>query len=453
MTFALAALLIAAPLVLLLSGRGSVGGAALIFILYTRISDLGLHGHSASAVSPNGLSAIAQLVLLSMTAIIFARQTRRGGARTAHAHAFWAASGVYLAVVLASSVWASDEGLATTQGISLAKNLVIAYLIAELLASRRGQRLAVWALIGAGAFMAGLTVLQAGTHTFHSDYFGFAQAPIRQILGSKNSHRSAGPIGDPNFYALVLALIIPIAIYRMRDERSNLLKLAAGGCTLVVLAAIALTYSRGGIVTVLVAIVLSAILLRPRAKQVVAVGLVLLLLVAVLPGDVVGRLATLSKGDTSINDRVGSEKVAVAIFLDHPIVGVGANNFAATYFPYALRLNVPGAANKPHNTYLAIAAETGVLGLATFVTAMSLLVLALWRRRVAAQRVGDREAEGLAATMLLVLLTYLIGVAFLPIAYPRYLWVIIGLAVSVATPEARATLSAWSAREAVTSSQ
>ena len=183
MTFALAGLVIVSPLLLLLAGRGAFAGAVLVFVLYTRISDLGLHGHHLSPVSPSGLSSVAQLVLLTMTLIVFVRQTLRGGARTGVDRRVWLASAVYLAIVLASSIWAADQHVASTEGLSLAKNLVIAYLIAELLFSRRGQRIAVWGLIGAGGFMAALTVFQAGTHTFHSSYFGLAQAPIRLCLG------------------------------------------------------------------------------------------------------------------------------------------------------------------------------------------------------------------------------------------------------------------------------
>jgi hypothetical protein len=63
---------------------------------------------------------------------------------------------------------------------------------------------------------------------------------------------------------------------------------------------------------------------------------------------------------------------------------------------------------------------------------MGALLLALWRRRTAARDAGDRLMEGLAASVFLALSTYLVGVFFLPIAYPRYLWVIVGVGLAVA---------------------
>ncbi|HZQ57310.1 MAG TPA: O-antigen ligase family protein [Acidimicrobiales bacterium] len=434
MAFALAVLLLGAPLVLLVLRRGSVGVALLLFILYTRLSDLGVHHRSVSAVGTAGLSSVAQVVLLVMTVLVFAGRSYQGGSRSGTARTVWTATALYFAVVLGSSVWAVNEKAAATQGISLLKNLVIAYLIAEVLVSRRSQRLAIWSLLLAGSAMAGLTVLQVATHTYHSSYFGFAQAPVRQIVGKTNSYRSAGPIGDPNFYALVLAVVVPLGLYRVRDERTLLLKQLAAGLVVLILAAIALTYSRGGILTAVAAVVICGLFMRPRLKQIVAVLMVAGVVTLALPHAVVSRVATLnSKGDNSIADRLGSEKVAVEMFLDHPIQGVGANNFTDAYFPYALRLNVPGAANKPHNTYLSIAAETGLLGLVTFGGAMSALLVALWRKRAEARAAADRVLEGIATSVFLSVCTYLIGVFFLPIAYPRYLWVVVGVALAIAS--------------------
>jgi O-antigen ligase len=81
-----------------------------------------------------------------------------------------------------------------------------------------------------------------------------------------------------------------------------------------------------------------------------------------------------------------------------------------------------------------VAAETGLAGLVPFVGAMLLILYNAWRRRGIALRLGDKEGEGLATACVLALLTYLIGIAFLPLAYPRYLWILAGLTMAVALP-------------------
>jgi O-antigen ligase len=122
------------------------------------------------------------------------------------------------------------------------------------------------------------------------------------------------------------------------------------------------------------------------------------------------------------------------MFVNHPIGGIGANNYTASYRSYAVRVNEPAAAENPHNLYLAIAAETGLLGLAAFLAAMLLTIRVAWRRRATAAMLGEREQEGLATAFLLAVATYLVGVAFLPIAYPRYLWMLVGLVLAGSVP-------------------
>jgi O-antigen ligase len=427
--------LLLAPLVLPLRGRPAAGIAVLLFILYTRLSDLGIGTHGVSAIDPKGLSSISQATLLALTALIFVRRTRGSGARSLGSlPAPWMVIGLYLAVLYASSVWAPDEGLAAGQATSLLKNLFIVYVIAESLNTARAQRLAIWSLLAAGALMAGLTILQDATHTFGNTYLGMAQAPIRQIVGVDNGFRSSGPIGDPNFYALVLAALVPLALVRVRDEDRPLPRLAALAISLMLLGAIALTYSRGGLVTVLIPIVLLVPLAHIKPRHLVVTLLIALPFVPLVPGAYWQRIATLAQGDSSISSRAGSQEVALAMFADHPLGGVGADNYTETYFPYAVRLNVPGAAENPHNLYLAIAAETGLAGFLTFTGAMLLVLRSLWHRRAVALQSSDRLTEGLATSCLLALLTYLIGVVFLPIAYPRYLWVLVGMALAVAAP-------------------
>jgi hypothetical protein len=59
--------------------------------------------------------------------------------------------------------------------------------------------------------------------------------------------------------------------------------------------------------------------------------------------------------------------------------------------------------------------------------------LVLTRRRAA--RVGDTDAEVFALATLAAFAVYLSGALFLPIAYPRYLWLLIGLALGLTSTE------------------
>ena len=411
----------------------TIGGVVLLFITYTRISDVGIAQH--------GLPSLAQPLVLILGAGTIIRRVRTGGSWGLYAHRrLWAAMALYAAVLWASAVWAPDPLSSTNAATELLKNLVVVYVIVETFDTPQRLRFAVWTVLTAGALLAALSVLQAATHSYGNSYGGLAQAPVRQIAGADNGQRSAGPVGDPNFYGLILVALVPLALGRMRDERKAVPRIAAGACALLSVAGIVLTYSRGDALALAVVAALYVPLARVRPSHVIIVLLALAPATALAPASFWTRLSSLSdvasgasaSTDASLADRAGATQVAMVMFEDHPLTGVGAENYGATYFPYALRLNVPSAAARSHDLYLQVAAETGVPGLLTFGAVMILACAALLRRRAAALAAGDRTVDGLATACLLALVAYLVGSVFLPSAYPRYLWVLVGLGMAAA---------------------
>ncbi len=401
--------------------------AGLLVLLVTRASDLGVTYHH--------WPSLAQPLVLLVAVVVFVRRTRGGSSRSFGPNAtFWSAAAVYLAVVTASAIWATDGHAAVGQAGELARNLLIVYVVAEVFETRQAQIVAVWAFLAAGGALAALSVVQAATHTFSYDYLGFAQAHLQQIVGATNGYRSAGPIGDANFYGLVLASLVPLAVLRVRDEARRRMRLLALGCLLLLLAATALTYSRGALLALLVGSALLVSLLHVPGRVVVRVAIVAVALFAVLPAHYRERIVVASNGDHAVAERVASQRVALAMFADHPLGGVGADNYRATYRPYALRLDAPDAASTVHDLYLATAAETGLAGAATFLVAVGAVLVSGWSRRRTLARSTDRSGEGLATGAVVALAVYLCGSAFVPIAYPRYLWLLAGLVLAVCGP-------------------
>jgi O-antigen ligase len=99
-----------------------------------------------------------------------------------------------------------------------------------------------------------------------------------------------------------------------------------------------------------------------------------------------------------VQSRVELNDLAVTMFLDHPLVGVGLNNFVlveADYDTYGLIF----AGNPVHDIYLLVLSETGVVGFAGFgATAVVVVLLAM---RVARSRdpVLGAIGSGIAASM------------------------------------------------------
>lgn len=411
-----------------------VAATLMVFVLYTRVSDVGIEFHN--------FPSIAQPLVVALALVTFIRRSGAKKQSDLDLHrGVWAAIGLYLALLYVSIIWAIDGDVALYTANELLKNLLIIYIMVATFNTLPWLRIAVWMFIASGTLLAGLTVFQAATHTFGNSYGGLAQAPIRQItagLNSADSYRSSGPVGDPNFYGLILAVLVPLALVRIRDERDGRLRLAAVGSTILLLAGVALTYSRGDVIALVVMALLYVLLLRVRLIHVFVALIVLAPVAAVAPASFwqriasIGSLASASNGqsDPSFTDRAGGAAVALAVFNDHPLFGVGAANYINVYLPYSRQLHLPNASPRPHDLYLQVGAETGLLGLATFGAALLLTVGAVWRARVSMLRRGNREAVGLVTSCLLAFVTFLVGNALLPSAYPRYLWMFMGLALA-----------------------
>jgi O-antigen ligase len=418
---------VVALVVLTLVGRFDIAAALLLALLFARISDVGVAFH--------GWPSIAQpLTVLIAVAILLSRVRARSHA-VLRCVSFWSAAAMYLAVVLGSAIWAHDSHAALHQATDLAKNLLIVYVLVEAFATRRSQRIAVWTLVVTAACLAALSVAQAVTSSYSNQLLGLAQAHIQQITGSQNGYRSAGPVGDANFYGLALASAVPLAVLRIRDEARAAVRLAALACLFVILAAIVYTYSRGALVALAVGAVLLVAMLRvPIAVVVIAGGLFVVSALVVLPSDYRDRAINIATSDHSLQGHAGSQEVALALFTDHPLLGVGADNYRSVYLPVALRVHLVDAASTVHNVYLAILSETGFVGLSAFLGALVVVLRRSARMRKQATRDRDRVTEGLAISTFVALVVYLAGSLFLPLAYPRYLWVLVGLALAVALP-------------------
>jgi O-antigen ligase len=176
------------------------------------------------------------------------------------------------------------------------------------------------------------------------------------------------------------------------------------------------------------------VIMKISVRQILASGLVLLLFLVLTPAHYWQRVGNVLEGEHSIQGHVASQQVALAIFADHPVLGVGADNYNATYFPYALQLHAVDAASHVHDLYLATVAETGLCGLVAFGAALASVLRRSWQRRTQARRAFDRLGDGLATASFLALATYLVGSLFLPNAYPRYLWILVGLALTISLP-------------------
>jgi hypothetical protein len=347
----------------------------------------------------------------------------------------------YNLVLLTSSTFAKNPSLANKRFIENLAALAIYVLVVGLASSVNHVRRSVGIILIAGILLGALTITQVTTGNFQNEFGGFARIKHAHIYGKEFEPRVAGPLGDPNYFAQILLILVSLSLYTAWGQTRWFWKLSAYMSTLVIGTTMVLTYSRGGtlaLACVLILILLDCnINLRQLAFLLVLVAGVFLL----LPIGFRQRLTTIKQilpgseqvihPDSSFEKRKLLTKAAFKIFVDHPVFGVGAGNYTVYYEEYADKIGSaareyedPAERHYPHSLYLEIGAETGLLGLCIFVLILGTCFVYLRRARSRFIKWGDTYMGGLAKAFEISLIGYLISSIFLHGSFQRYLWLI-----------------------------
>ncbi|MGH3623716.1 MAG: O-antigen ligase family protein, partial [Sciscionella sp.] len=132
-----------------------------------------------------------------------------------------------------------------------------------------------------------------------------------------------------------------------------------------------LTGSRGTLLVLAAVLVLWCLLAGRRYRRLLLFTPLAVALLLVLPG-VGTRLASITDvsttsaetADLSLTGRIGVQELGAHMFAEHPAIGVGVANFQTVEPDYQQRYGIEGPILAPHNLYLEMAAESGLLGLA-----------------------------------------------------------------------------------------
>jgi O-antigen ligase len=166
--------------------------------------------------------------------------------------------------------------------------------------------------------------------------------------------------------AYSLVILMPLAAFLATGLRP-LPRLALASISMVYVAAIFVTFSRGGAVGLVAVIGLYAW----RKKSVWLQGLMVVLLAAGLI--LAGRFWTRSEdfshlnGDVSFRQRWATSQAGLAMFVDHPLLGVGLGCSVIAWPLYAPEDLYTRTALVTHNTFIEPLAETGIAGFLPFI--------------------------------------------------------------------------------------
>ena len=349
----------------------------------------------------------------------------------------------YAAVVALGLIYARDRDLVQLNLIDFSRSLITYLVVINIITSRARLRIVLWALVGMATVLAGLTIFQAATGQYDNNFGGFAVYRISGISGDDEAPRPGGTFGDANYYGQALLVLLPVALYFALERKRQIERLAGATCSAILIAAVVFTYSRGDALALGGILVAALILKRPSPAVLLAGGVALIVLLPLLPANYVSRLTTIVsafQGDTdtiyneySIRGRAGAIQAAIAMFLDHPITGVGRENYPLYQLQYleGSSLAYKSQGIPPHDLYLEIAAEHGLIGLAFFAGFFLGLGRALWEARRRFLAVADADGAALAAWLAIMVGGWLMSSLFLHGAYLYMLWLQVALVIAL----------------------
>jgi O-antigen ligase len=255
------------------------------------------------------------------------------------------------------AVW---RGGAFEQTIELIKNVILLVLIFGLVDTNARMSKVLWLMVGLFAWFAGSALI-----TYSQGQFAFAE-------GIERAEGINSMAGGPNELAGLILAFFPFLIALLRSTHSILIRLLLLACGSLGLAALVLTGARAAMIALI--IVGAYYVLRSRHKiawLLACVALASIIWIG-MPQSYRDRYLTVKQYalggqlDASNEFRLRIWKAGWRMLLDHPLLGVGAGQFPTAFgTTYAGRAHI--AWMNPHNLFLQVACELGIVGLIVFI--------------------------------------------------------------------------------------
>jgi O-antigen ligase len=314
-----------------------------------------------------------------------------------------------------SFAWASSPSTALTG----ASRYALAMLLIPIgFAAMRERRHVVWVL---SAFVIGAAV---------SSVYGFVHPTA---VTSGFAGRATGLNGDANAEATVLAAGLPLVVALMAVYRDSArIRIAGAVGVFIMFAGLVDTLSREGLLS-LAGVLVGAVVFGGRWRR-QAAGLLMIGVVATAGYFfVIAPLSArqrVTSGDTSGRSTIWT--IAFRVFDDHPILGVGTDNFILVEHSYLNQAGsipsayyVVSAPKVTHDMFLEALVDLGIPGLLTMIAVLGTLLAAVVRAARIFERIGDVQLELLSRAVLLAMVAVLVSDLFVSGEYGKYMWLLL----------------------------
>src|ERR1051325_7952307 len=205
--------------------KPDIATITVVFVIYADLAAVAVRSHGVPKIAAVSFFA---LLLLPVAYYVMARRERLR-ADTTLGLMF-----AYLGILLASAIFARNLSI-SLQAIAsfVTEGLAIYFLMLNAVRNPETLRRCLWALLAAGVLMGSVSFVQDRSHRYNSTFGGLALTRINttqtepviaasddtSTVGEHDTRLCAlGPIGDANFYAQIMVVLLPIAALRFWAE-------------------------------------------------------------------------------------------------------------------------------------------------------------------------------------------------------------------------------------------
>jgi O-antigen ligase len=315
---------------------------------------------------------------------------------------------VYVATVCVSVLFAGDKVLAIYWVLVLLQTLAVFVYLARTVRTH-DDLLFVAALLVAGLLVESL--IMCWQWFGHAPSVAVPNVAPGQILPSVLfEERMTGTFGSPNSAGSYLALFLPLAATMAVMPIQRALRALAVAAFAFGTFALVVTFSRGAWIAFTIGFAFLVVMALRRglvnANLVLGLGAVGLVSMVALRAMVWSRVFGADAGSTQ--SRFPLFDIAWRLISEHPVTGVGANNFAVELRNFFTPEFGQTWLYIVHNDYVLVLAEAGVVALAAYLVYLG----SIFVRAAPALRAHDRIASPIAVAIVAGVIGRLLHMTF-----------------------------------------
>ncbi|HEX3031262.1 MAG TPA: glycosyltransferase [Bacillota bacterium] len=313
--------------------------------------------------------------------------------------------------LICSLFWTSDLAVGLGRAFSITANIALCFILYDLLRTKQAFNWLVTGLLAGGVV---------------SIIFGYL---AQSFTGPTVSDvpRFFGGSGEPNEFACMMAILMPLALYQIYTSPATGSKVLATLYFFLALIGIRYSYSRSALVALVPCFAMTVYcVLIHRSLQKILISLVLLAFISFSVYDALS--------DSFFRERVtsivtledkGAGRLDIwrgglfELFPAQPITGFGIGSFGMEIYPYVNRNIVA------HNVFISFLVELGLVGLGLYLLILSHPIHRFWRLI----REGTTTLSDIG--VMTSLISSVAAGMFLYLEYKKISWFAIGLAMAV----------------------